>query len=289
MSWFKRIYAALPVIRELQQIRSALWLSNAHAAHQTLILRDTFVRQLLATSPRYADRRKLNHFEFQVFSQNGEDGIIAEIFRRIGTRSRLFIEAAAGDGLENNTAYLLAQGWRGGWIEADAPLSGRIRRQFADVLRSGQLRFVSDFVTAENIESLFAQLDAPEEFDLMSLDIDRNTSHVWRALRRFRPRVVAIEYNATFPPETAWEVPYEPLRAWNRTSHFGASLKALEQLGSELGYALVGCDLSGTNAFFIRHGEDLARFAEPFTAEHHYEPPRYWAALRGAQPRGFSD
>jgi hypothetical protein len=42
-----------------------------------------------------------------------------------------------------------------------------------------------------------------------------------------------------------------------------------------MGYALVGCDFIGTNAFFVR--EELAtaeRFAEPFTAENHHEPPR---------------
>ena len=56
----------------------------------------------------------------------------------------------------------------------------------------------------------------------------------------------------------------------------GASLSAMTQLGSEKGYALVGCDIIGANAFFVR--EDLAKgqFAEPFTAVNHYQPPRYY-------------
>src|SRR4051812_4954091 len=44
-------------------------------------------------------------FEFAVYSQNGEDGILQEIFRRIGTTSRRLVEIGCGDGLQNNTAF----------------------------------------------------------------------------------------------------------------------------------------------------------------------------------------
>jgi hypothetical protein len=33
--------------------------------------------------------------EFRIFSQNGEDGIIAEIFNRIGTTNQFYVEASA--------------------------------------------------------------------------------------------------------------------------------------------------------------------------------------------------
>jgi hypothetical protein len=35
--------------------------------------------------------------------------------------------------------------------------------------------------------------------------------------------------------------------------YFGASLAALTALGAAKGYALVGCDSTGVNAFFVRH------------------------------------
>src|SRR5262245_56964465 len=78
---------------------------------------ETFVAELLRQG-KYADPKHLARHESQVYSQNGEDGIIQEIFRRIGTESRLFIEIGTGDGLECNTTFLLAQGWRGIWVEA---------------------------------------------------------------------------------------------------------------------------------------------------------------------------
>lgn len=287
--WLKNIYRRLPLIRELREIRQlisenhrAVWVGN-------FIQLDRFFADELARNPKYSDPRKLNHHETQVFSQNGEDGIIAEIFRRIGVRSRTFVESGVGDGLENNTTYLLSQGWKGAWIEGDPDLSKKIRSHFRKPLASGELKLLNSLVTAENIEAILAKLDVPKEFDLFSLDIDRNTFHVWKAIRQFQPRVVVVEYNATFPPELEWTTPYNPAAAWNQSSYFGASLKAYEQLGDTLGYALVGCDFSGTNAFFVRKTEPLELFADPFTAKNHFEPPRYWSVRREAHPRCFDD
>src|SRR5476649_1423161 len=66
---------------------------------------------------RYSDPLSLARFQAQVYSQNGEDGMIAEIFRRIGCESKFFVEIGIEDGLQNNTRFLLEQGWQGVWIE----------------------------------------------------------------------------------------------------------------------------------------------------------------------------
>ena len=42
-----------------------------------------------------------------------------------------------------------------------------------------------------------------------------------------------------------------------------------------MGYSLVGCDVLGINAFFVRHDLADGKFLKPFTSENHYEPPRY--------------
>ena len=250
---------------------------------------DQWERELLA-SPRYQDPRRLAHYEHQVFSQSGEDGIIAEIFRRIGITTHTFVEIGVGDGLQNNTAYLLLQGWQGVWVEGDEKAVARIRSHFQEYLDAGRLRLVHAFVTAENITTLLAQSKVPQEFDFLSIDIDRNTYWVWAALDTYRPRAVCVEYNAIFPPDVDWKVDYEPMRLWNKSSYFGASLLAYERLGRRLGYNLVGCSLSGINAFFVRSDlctEDL--FVAPFTAENHYEPHRSYIIRRIGRPRQFHD
>lgn len=246
---------------------------------------EAFALQLLST-PRYADPRTLNHFELQAYSQGGEDGIVAEIFRRIGERDRTFVEFGVEDGLETNTTALLLAGWRGAWIDGDASALAAAGRSFASFVADGRLRVRHAFVDAGNAPALLAELDVPTEFDLLSLDIDRNTYHLWAALEAYRPRVVIVEYNASIPPSRDWVIPYDATRTWDGSVHFGASLRAYERLGRTLGYSLVGCTLSGVNAFFVR--DDLVgdAFAGPFTADARFEPPRYWLQWRAGHRRG---
>jgi hypothetical protein len=89
--------------------------------------------------------------------------------------------------------------------------------------------------------------------------------------------VIVAEYNAKFPADIFWVMQYNEAHQWDSSDYFGASLKALEDLLASRGYALVGCSVLGTNAFFVR--KDLVAdppFCSPFTSQNHYEPPRYF-------------
>lgn len=249
---------------------------------------DEFRRQITALSYELTltrlqagrDPRELCLITTQCFSQGPEDGIIAEIFRRIGARDRIFVEIGAGDGRENTTRLLLMLGWSGIWVEGSAGNCAAIRQDFAGPLASGQLRLIEAMVTAENVETLLEEAGAPKSFDHLTVDLDMNTSHVWRALEHYRPRVACIEYNASIPASCEFVVPYDPEAVWDGSNFYGASLKALERLGAACGFSLVGCDFYGVNAFFVGPGEDLSGFVEPFTAEKHYQPPNYLAPFR---------
>jgi len=105
-------------------------------------------------------------------------------------------------------------------------------------------------VTAENINDLLQKYEVPVSFDLLSIDLDGNDYWVWRAVRR-RPRVVVIEYNAHIGPADSRVIAYDPAFRWAGTDYFGASLRALRDLGQQKGYALVYCESTGTNAFFV--------------------------------------
>jgi len=265
----------MPGVRELHHIRSTL--ADLHST----LTRIEAIRLLdfdLRAHPRYGDPRRLLCYAGQVCSQNGEDGIIHEIFRRVGATSRIFVEIGVGDEVENNTAFLLSQGWSGRWIDGDPAFLERIKSG-PEFLRK-QLSGLVSFVTRENAAALLAQLNVPAEFDLLSVDIDQNTYYIWEALSGFRPRVVVVEYNSSIPSDIDWKVSYAPDRVWDGSQNFGAGLKALEILGRQLGYSLVGCEFCGVNAFFVRNDLVGDKFAEPFTSENHHEPPRY-----GCHPR----
>jgi hypothetical protein len=234
--------------------------------------------------PRYADPKRLLRHGFKVYSQHDEDGIIQEILRRIGTDKRTFVEFGVETGVECNTVKLLVEGWRGLWIEANAQAAKQIASTFDAFLKDSRLKLLQSTVTAENINTLIRSADLGE-IDLIGIDIDFNDYWVWKAIEVVKPRVVVIEYNAGLRPPMSLTVPYRPDHAASATNFFGASLEALVKLGRRKGYRVVGCNISGSNAFFVR--EDLAadHFIEPATAEEHYEPPRHFFSFLLAGPQ----
>jgi hypothetical protein len=275
----------LNFIKRITQIRNTLNFIIKKVEDDKGIKVSQFLNDYLFSNPKYLNSKRLNKCEYQVFSQNGEDGIISEIFNRIGSTNKYFIEFGVENGLECNSTNLLYKGWKGLWIEGSDKYCKQIATRFNDLIDSGKLVIQNEFIDAENIQSLFDKANSPIEPDLLSIDIDYNDYYVWKAIDKYKPRVVIIEYNSIFRPDTHFVVKYNPKRMWDRTSHFGTSLLALEQLGKEKGYRLVGCVFTGSNAFFVR--EDLVGdlFEAPYTAENHYEPNRDFLNYNAGHPK----
>jgi hypothetical protein len=252
---------------------------------------NTLLCQLLyeqaLSTPRAQEAKRLLRHGFKVYSQHDEDGIIEEIFRRIGATNRFFVEFGVGDGLENCTTYCLLKQWSGVWIDGSAYCYEEICKNFSGQLAAGVLKARYAFITAENIEQLFRELQVPQEFDFLSIDIDYNDFWIWKAIQAFSPRVVAIEYNASLKQTASCTVPYSTTRGWQYTNYFGSSLKALEKLGQEKGYSLVGCNYTGVTAFFVRNDLLGDHFLQPYTSENHFEPPRYYIRMPNGHPADF--
>lgn len=239
---------------------------------QSQLLQEMHVRELLHSAPYNAPKRLESH-GFRSFSQNDEDGILQEIFRRIGAEASTFVEFGVQDGMQNNSRLLLYRGWRGLWIEADAGACRKMQGGFRAELASGQLQLRNSFVTKDNIASLIESAGFGE-LDLLSIDIDGNDYWIWEAIS-CRPRVVILEYNAKFRPPTQWVMEYNADHRWDYSDYQGASLQSLTNLARVKGYELVGCCLAGVNAFFVRNDLLGQLFPEPDIATL-YNPPRFY-------------
>ncbi|MBE9664869.1 hypothetical protein [Mucilaginibacter boryungensis] len=275
----------LNFIKRITQIRNLMTLMLRKHEDDRGIQVAQFLENNLYQNPKYANSKRLNKHEYQVFSQYGEDGIIQEIFNRIGSTNQYFIEFGVQDGLECNTLNLLYKGWKGLWIEGSPQYADKIRATFNDMIGHGQLTIKNEFITAENIESIFNSAGAPAELDLLSIDIDYNDYYIWQAITNFNPRVVIVEYNATFRPDTEFIVKYKSDTSGDGSSYFGASLLSFQQLADKKGYCLVSCSFAGTNAFFVRKDLIGDLFEAPFTAENHYEPTRYYLYYKAGHPK----
>jgi len=233
---------------------------------------------------RMEDPLALERFGYKVFSQNDEDGIINEIFNRIGVTCKKFVEFGVERGLESNCHFLLHKGWSGLWIEGSKKNCNRIKKLFRKPIEQKRLILENSFITAENIDALIGRHFAGRQIDLLSIDIDGNDYHIWKAIKCVDPRVVVIEYNSLFPPDHEWVMPYDARHVWNKTDNAGASLKSLEILGETLGYQLVGTNASGVNAFFVKKESAKDLFVLPASAEKLYNPARYYLCYRSRHP-----
>lgn len=204
---------------------------------------------------------------YKVYSQNDEDGIIAEICKRISIARGTFLELGVGDGMENNTLNLLVNGWTGTWIE--------MQELKIDLPQEG-LTIVRDFVTRENIVELVNKnVPNPHKLDLLSIDLDGNDYYIAECLLQFKPKIIIVEYNCKFRPPTNWVMPYNSSHSWDGTDYFGASLQSFTDLMLKYDYRLVGCNATGVNAFFVQKSLASNHFPTELTAEYLYQACNY--------------
>ena len=187
-----------------------------------------------------------------VTSQTGEDGVLAAIFERIGTRNKWCCEFGALDGKTGSNTWNLIHnhGWHGIMIEGNTE---RFERLLSAAVLIGDVVPLHAYVSTEgpnSLDNLLAEAKAPVDIDLISIDIDNDDYFVWQALSNFSPRVVVIEVNSQWPPE-AEKI---PVPGYNRfTYHTGASIRSMVQLAKSKGYELA---IHTGNAIFVR--QDLA-------------------------------
>ena len=233
------------------------------------------IRALLSAE-KYQDSRRLEPFGYKCYSQHDEDGMLAETVRRLGPDfPRTFVEFGVGDGMENNSLWLLKQGWKGLWIEGSNVNAQHIRREFSALIEQKQLAFEHQFIDRDNINQLIAP-HFQGDIGMLCIDIDGNDYYVWANIEVVQPWVVIIEYNGKFPPPVQWSIEYHPQHVWTLTDYQGASLAALAELGKQKGYQLVGCNLNGTNAFFVRTDKLNDQFLISDDLHEYYHPVRHF-------------
>ena len=181
----------------------------------------------------------LNSKERKVYSQFGQDGIIQEIFKNIGTTNKYCVEFGQNrpNFEDSNTGFLrLEQKWDGLLMD----------------LNVKHPSIKNELITSKNIVSLFHKYQVPLEPDFVSIDIDSCDLWVFRAIiqSEFKPRVISVEYNPTYADMST--VPDDPDFRWQGDCVYGASLYALEYTGRINGYTLVAA-VYPVDCFFVRN------------------------------------
>lgn len=269
-NFLKKIFFKISTKKEIQQINKNL--------------AGIYVDKIIKNS-KFENKKNLLRYGYKVFSQQDEDGIIDEIFERIGQKSKKFIEIGLETGIECNTTNLLFQNWSGLWIESNKKSIIEIEKNFSKFLKNNLYLHCAK-ITPSNVNSIITKYFSHDiEIDLMSIDIGVHTYHVLEAINAVKPRVIVTEYNAKYGSKLDWKVDYDENTNWDNTDYFGASLSAFEKMLKKKDYQLVGCNVTGVNAFFVRLDEYKDKFEENTSSKFHFIEGRYW--LKNAFDKNF--
>jgi len=174
----------------------------------------------------------------KVFSQNDEDGAIEEVFRKIGTTDKVYVEFGVEDGEECNTHYLRESlGWD---VKNSLLMDGGHERP--------EINLKKVIFWPDNIVDLFERFGVKKNFDFLSEDSDSYDFFMTEAILEagFSPRVIMMEYNANFQLDEARSIippaKGESWLRWDESTYQGCSLLALKLLLERFKYSVVWCN-----------------------------------------------
>lgn len=218
----------------------------------------------------------IHQTEFKVFSQFGDDGIIQYLINDIDNIPQTFIEFGVENYTESNTRFLLMNdNWKGLILDADKEGIDYLKQD--DIYWRHDLTAVHAFISKENINRIIAENGFSGEIGLLGIDIDGNDYWIWECMDAVKPVIVVVEYNSILGHEHAVTILYDPV--FNRTKahysnlYWGCSLKALCLLAERKGYAFVGSNSNGNNAYFVR--KDRLGNIKTFSAKEGYVESRF--------------
>ncbi len=185
-------------------------------------------------------------FKYDIFSQHGEDGIIEKILEIVPEKDKYCVEFGAWDGItmSNTRNLIIHRGYSAVLIEGDSSKYEELKRNYSRNLNVITINRFVGFDEDDNLDQILKDTPVPVDFDFLSIDIDGNDYHVWKAMKEFKPKIVCIEFNHTIPTEVEFVQPADP------SVNHGASLLSLVKLGKEKGYELVAVTVA--NAIFVK-------------------------------------
>jgi hypothetical protein len=213
--------------------------------------------RLLSNQQYNFKSRDLKDYEFKIFSQFGDDGIIQYLIKNLKIENTTFIEFGVEDYMESNTRFLMMNNnWSGFIIDGSKASINSIKSR--KWFWRYELSCLNEFITKENINDLLCK-SGYENMGLLHIDIDGVDYHVFEALdlTKLNPSIIILEYNSVFGSERAITVPYDKNFIRNKKHYsnlyFGASIKALTLLANKKGYSLIGSNSAGNNAYYVRN------------------------------------
>jgi hypothetical protein len=216
-----------------------------------------------------------------IYSQNGEDGILEQLLKELGITEGTFCEFGASDGISSSNTYNLItrRNFSGIAIELDRSLYEKCVANYKPYPR---VQVFHGAVLYNNpnydLNAWLKKGNLPFDFDVLSVDIDGDDYYVWEKLTEFNPKIVIFETNSyrdpiyeELPGRPSHEYNIDLLQQWYplRVAS-GCSFIAAVRLGLKKGYIPVA--YTG-NITFVR--KDLVHNLKEFPYKISEDPYDY--------------
>lgn len=189
-------------------------------------------------------------YKKKFYSQWGEEGVINEILKRlnISYSNKWFCEFGAWDGKKYSNTYYYIENFNCNavYIEGD-------NEKYKDLLKTSSSDIAGNIIpinkyVSNDLDEILKTTEIPENFLLLSIDIDSTDYHVWKALQKYRPIIVIIEIGSGIPPPIEHIYGEENVELGIKKDEF-TSFQSMLKLGEEKGYKFV-CHTG--NMIFVR-------------------------------------
>ena len=189
-----------------------------------------------------------------VYSQNGEDSLLDELYKQISFNiskvsykmDNTLIEFGVWDGfLFSNTAHLIRKyNLRGILIESNKDRYAELLLNYSSEKHILINKFI-ELQGSNSIESICNPYLKSLNPLMISIDIDGMDYWVFESMKLLLPVIVVIEYNPTIPLEVYYVNPK------NFAARKGSSARAIYELALEKNYSLVA--ITETNMIFLEN------------------------------------
>lgn len=147
---------------------------------------------------------KFNHLDFyrnDVFSQNGEDGVISELLKRLGLNNNLeVVEFGACDGIYlSNTFNLIKKNLvkKAIYIEHNKKFFEKLKKnaEINSCITALNISVEKDKNSKNSLENILNNTNINKDVDILSIDIDSYDLEVFLSLEKYQPKILIIEVN----------------------------------------------------------------------------------------------
>ena len=138
-------------------------------------------------------------YAMNIYSQNGEDGVLFELFKRLEISEGWACEFGAWDGKKYSNTFNLVEdkNWKCIMIEADDGKYIDLCKTAAEHPNIHPIKEEVHYLPnkGRKLDEILSETKIPKHFDLLSIDIDSCDYHIWKSLEKYDPKVVVIEHS----------------------------------------------------------------------------------------------